>query len=93
MLLKCTFAENITGKLSVTRPKYKIGQRVRISQAKSRDYSADDSSLGTYAGQYGVVNDFFSLTKGSEIFYIYNVQIGDKQEAVLHEDELESFYS
>ena len=70
-------------------PKYKIGQRVRISQINS----TDGSSLGIYAGQYGVVNTYYSLTKDSEVFYIYNVQIGNKQEAILHEDELESFVS
>ena len=73
----------------VTYPKYKIGQRVRIS----RTNSPGGSSLGVYAGQYGVVNDFFSLNKGNETFFIYNVKIGDKQEVVLHEDELESFVS
>ncbi len=71
-------------------PKYKIGQRVRISRAQS---PAGRSSLGAFAGQYGVVNDFYSLNKGNETFFIYNVKIGDKQEAVLHEDELESFVS
>ena len=70
--------------------KYRIGQRVRVTQARGQHFPAG-ASLGRYSGQVGVVDDCYSLAKGKDVFYVYNVRVGDgKQEVVLHEDELET---
>jgi ribosomal protein L21E len=74
--------------------KYERGQRVRITAVKSQHSSSRDSLLESYAGQSGTVTDYYLLSRGTEVFCIYIVRIGNnKEEVVLHEDELESFIS
>ena len=75
-------------------PKYERGQRVRITAVKSQHLSPRDSLLEPYAGRSGTVADYHLLSRGTEVFYLYIVRIGNgEEEVVLHEDELESFIS
>ena len=74
-------------------PKYTVGQKVRINPVNDQSgVSARDSIIDPYAGQIGeIVNYYWINPRGSELFYIYTVRIGDKQkEIALHEDEIES---
>ena len=71
-------------------PKYEPGQRVIVSPVKNQPLSLRDSLLEPYAGQNGVVDEYYLLKRDTEVFYIYNVRIGGGgKEVVLHEDELE----
>ena len=72
--------------------KYKIGQRVIAKPARSQTLSARDSDVGQYAGQSGIVTDFYWIRPNAgEVFYIYTVKMGDsEEEVVLYEDELEA---
>ena len=74
-------------------PKYQLGQRVIIEPVKSQSSSARDSDIEKYAGQSGIVTDFYWIRpSGGEVFYIYTVKIGDsEEETVLHEDEIEPY--
>ncbi len=73
-------------------PKYKIGQRVIAKPVKSQSLSARDSSIEQYAGQSGIVTDFYWIRPDAgEVFFIYTVKMGEEQEeVVLYEDELEA---
>ena len=75
-------------------PVYQKGQQVVVRPVKNQSPSLRDVDLEPYAGQRGLVIDFYwiSLGGGVRAFYIYTVQIRDSQkEVVLHEDELEPF--
>ena len=73
-------------------PKYKIGQRVIAKLVKSQSLSARDSGIEQYAGQSGIVTDYYWIRPDAgEVFFIYTVKMGDGQEeVVLYEDELEA---
>ena len=74
-------------------PKYEQGQQVVIRSVKNQDLSQREFDLEPYAGQRGVVRDYYwiSLERGVRFFYIYTIQIGvGKEEIVLHEDEIKS---
>ena len=73
-------------------PKYKLGQKVIIKPVKNLTLSARDSDIGQYAGQSGIVTDYYWLRPNmGEVFYIYTVKIGDdEKEIVLYEDEMEA---
>ena len=73
-------------------PKYKIGQRVIAKPVKSRTLSARDSGIEQYAGQSGIVADYYWIRPdASEVFFIYTVKMGDGQEeVVLYEDEMQA---
>lgn len=73
--------------------KYKIGQEVVIRPVKGQQLSPRDASLESYTGQVGKVANYYwiSSARGTNVFYIYTVQIGmGHEEIVLHEDELEA---
>ena len=54
-------------------PKYQIGQKVIVKQAKSKLSSARDSDIRQYGGQNGIVTDYYWISPpGSKVFYIYN---------------------
>jgi len=73
-------------------PKYKIGQRVIAKLVKSQSLSARDSDIGQYAGQIGIVTDYYWIRPDAgEVFFIYTVKMGDSQEEiVLYEDEIQA---
>ena len=73
-------------------PKYKLGQKVIIKPVKNQSLSARGSDIGRYAGQSGIVTDYYWLRPNAGgVFYIYTVKIGDSQkEIVLHEDEIKA---
>jgi len=73
--------------------KYEIGQKVIIKPAKNQQLSPRGSDLEPYAGQIGKVTDYYWIYPNrGEVFYIYTVQMEtDRKEAVLHEDELETY--
>ncbi|MFC1897069.1 hypothetical protein ACFLX8_00655 [Chloroflexota bacterium] len=74
-------------------PKYKLGQRVVIEPVKDQSSSARDSDIEQYAGQSGIVADFYWIRPGGGgVFYIYAVKIGDSEkEIVLYEDEIKAY--
>lgn len=74
-------------------PRYEKGQKVTIKPAGSQQLSSRDTALNTYAGQTGVVADYYWIdSPGGEVFYIYAVRIGaDYKEIALHEDEIETY--
>ena len=71
-------------------PKYKIGQRVIAKLVKSQSLSARDSGIEQYAGQSGIVTDYYWIRPSAGgVFYIYTVKMGESQEEiVLYEDEI-----
>ncbi len=73
-------------------PKYKIGQRVIAIPVKSQSLSARDSGIEQYAGQSGIVTDFYWIRPSAgEVFFIYTVKMGESQEEiVLYEDEIQA---
>ncbi len=70
--------------------KYKIGQRVIAKLVKSQTLSARDSGIEQYAGQSGIVTDYYWIRPNAGgVFYIYTVKMGESQEEiVLYEDEM-----
>jgi len=73
-------------------PKYKIGQRVIIKRVKNQPPSARASDIGQYAGQSGLVTNYYWISPDrGKVFHIYTVRIGsDQKEIVLHEDEIKA---
>jgi len=74
-------------------PRYKVGQKVMVRPAKSQAPAARDSAIEQYAGQTGIVSDFYWIKPNTgDIFYVYMVKLGeDEKEIVLHEDEIEAY--
>ncbi len=73
-------------------PGYKLGQEVIIKLVKNQTLSARESDIGQYAGQRGIVTDFYWIQPNAGgVFYVYTVKIGDSdKEIVLHEDEMKA---
>ena len=71
--------------------KYKIGQRVIAKPVKGQTLSARDSGVEQYAGQSGIVINYYWIRPNAGgVFYIYTVKMGESQEEiVLYEDEME----
>ena len=71
-------------------PKYTIGQRVIAKVIKNQALSVRDSGVEQYAGQSGIVTDYYWIRPDAgEVFFIYTVKMGDGQEEiVLYEDEM-----
>ncbi len=69
-----------------------IGQRVIAKPVKSQTLSARDSDVERYAGQSGIVTDYYWIRPNAgQVFHIYTVKMGESQEEiVLYEDELEA---
>ncbi len=74
-------------------PKYKIGQKVIINPAKNQSLSARESDIKQYAGQSGIVADYYWIRPSAGgVFYVYSVKIGNSQkEIILHEDEMKAY--
>lgn len=73
-------------------PKYKIGQRVIAKPVKSQTLSARSSGIEQYAGQSGIVTNYYWIRPDAgDVFFIYTVKMGGSQEEiVLYEDELKA---
>ena len=73
-------------------PKYLIGQRIIAKLVKSQRLSARASNIEQYAGQSGIVTDYYWLRpNASEVFCLYTVKMGeDQEEIILYEDEMEA---
>jgi len=73
-------------------PKYKLGQKVIIKPVKNQLSSARESDVGQYAGQSGIVTDYYWIRPSAgEVFFVYTVKIGDSEkEIVLYEDEMKA---
>ena len=74
-------------------PKYKLGQEVIIKPVKNQTLSARESDIGQYAGQLGIVTDYYWIRPNTgEVFHVYTVKIGgSEKEIVLHEDEMKAY--
>ncbi len=72
--------------------RYKLGQEVIIKLVKNQTLSARESDVGQYAGQRGIVADFYWIQPNTGgVFYVYTVKIGDSEkEIVLYEDEMQA---
>ena len=72
--------------------KYIIGQRVIAQPVKGQTLSTRDSDVERYAGQSGIVADYYWIRPNAgEVFFIYTVKMGeDQEEIVLYEDEMET---
>jgi hypothetical protein len=72
--------------------KYKIGQRVIAIPVKGQALSARSSGIEQYAGQSGIVTDYYWIRPSAgQVFFIYTVKMGDgKEEIVLYEDEIQA---
>lgn len=75
-------------------PRYEKGQKVAIKPVDGQPSSLRDSALNTYAGQTGVVIDYYWISPPSgEVFYIYSVRIeADGKEIALYEDEIDTYF-
>ena len=73
-------------------PIYKIGQEIIIKPAKNQTSSARESDIRQYAGQRGIVTDYYWLQPNAGVvFYVFTVKIRDSEkEIVLHEDEMQA---
>jgi len=73
-------------------PKCKIGQKVIINPVKNQSSPARDADIGQYAGQSGIVTDYYWIRPSAgEVFFVYTVKIGDSEkEIVLYEDEMKA---
>ena len=73
-------------------PKYQIGQKIMAKPVKSQPLSARDTGIEQYAGQSGIITDYYWIRPSAgQVFYIYTVKIGENQEeVVLYEDEMEA---
>ena len=73
-------------------PTYKLGQKVIIKLVKNQTLSARESDIGQYAGQRGIVADYYWIRPSmGGVFYVYTVKIRDSEkEIVLHEDEMKA---
>lgn len=76
-------------------PKYTVGQKVIIQPVSEKSSTQRENEINQYAGQVGQVADFYWISpRTGQIFYIYNVRVGDKRkEVVVYEDELEPCFS
>ena len=81
----------LSGGMGEMDPKYIIGQKVKIQPVSERGVTARENEISEFAGQVGRVADFYWISpRTGEIFYIYNVRVGNRrQEVVVYEDELE----
>jgi len=72
--------------------RYKIGERVIARPVKGQALSARGSAVERYAGQSGIVADYYWIRPNAgEVFVIYTVKMGEGQEEiVLYEDEMEA---
>ena len=73
-------------------PTYKLVQEVIIKLVRNQTLSARESDIGQYAGQRGIVTDYYWLRPNTGgVFYVYTVKIGDSEkEIILHEDEMKA---
>ena len=73
-------------------PKYKIGQRIIAKPVKNQTLSARDSGIEQYAGQSGIVTDYYWIRPSAgQVFFIYTIKMEESQEEiVLYEDEMEA---
>lgn len=72
---------------------YKKGQKVIIIPVETQHLSPRVSAIEAYAGQSGIVTDFYwmNLHTGVPDFYIYTVRMEkDDEEVVVYEDELKA---
>ena len=72
-------------------PKYIVGQKVVIQPVSEQGITQRENEISQFAGQIGQVADFYWISpRTGQIFYIYNVRVGNKRkEVVVYEDELE----
>ena len=73
--------------------KYQIGQRVIAKLARGQTLSARDSNVEQYAGQNGIILDFYWIRPNAgQVFFIYTVKMEEsEEEVVLYEDEIEPY--
>lgn len=73
------------------KPKYIIGQKVIIQPVSEQGMTKRENEINQYAGQVGEVSNYYWINpRNGQVFYMYNVQIGDeRKEIAVYEDELE----
>jgi hypothetical protein len=73
------------------KPKYVIGQKVIIQPVGEQGATQRENEINKYAGEVGEVSNYYWINpRNSQIFYMYNVQVGEhKKEIAVYEDEIE----
>ena len=73
------------------RPKYIVGQKVIIQPVSEQGATKRENEINQYAGQVGEISNYYWINpRNGQIFYIYNVQVGERRkEIAVYEDELE----
>jgi hypothetical protein len=81
----------MTTKNNKIQPKYAIGQKVVIQPVTERVLTQRESDINLYAGQVGVVSNYYWITpRTGQVFYIYNVRVGkDRKQVAVYEDEIQ----
>ena len=72
-------------------PKYLVGQKVVLQPISGQGVSQRENDITEYAGQVGQVSNYYWISpRNGQVFYIYNVKVGDKKkEIAVYEDEIE----
>jgi len=70
--------------------KYSKGQKIIIESINEPQTSPRDAGLEQYIGKCGEVIDYYQLNINGKSFYIYSVNIAgsEKEDLVVHEDEI-----
>ena len=73
------------------QPKFVKGQKVIIQPAGGQGISQRENDISEYAGEVGEISNYYWINpRNSQIFYIYNVKVGEKKkEIAVYEDEIE----
>lgn len=74
------------------KPKYVKGQKVIIQPVGGQGVSQRENDISRYAGEVGEVSNYYWISpRNGQVFYIYNVKVGEKKkEIAVYEDEMES---
>lgn len=77
------------------KPKFMKGQKVIIQPVGGQGITQRENDISQYAGQVGEVSNYFWINpRNSQIFYMYNVKVGEKKkEIAVYEDEIEACLS
>jgi hypothetical protein len=74
-------------------PRYQVGQQVRVREPAAMSSDPRDATLMQYSGRVGKVIEYYWINpRFSAVFYLYRIRFGDERdEIVLHEDEIQDF--
>ena len=70
--------------------KFSKGQKIIVESIKEPQTSPRDAGLEPYIGKCGKVTGYYQLNINGKSFYIYSIKVtgSDKEDLVVHEDEI-----